>query len=145
MANQNQCYFTGHIGNLEIRYTQDKIPITTFSLAMNKSKKYNDGQWVNQTTWIKCKSFNKVAEYINNYAIKGTFIRITAAYQENKWNDNSGQKRISPEFLVNEIEILGNWKDKNMQENQGKLNMLMTNQRKNNAIIETDFDDDIPF
>ncbi|QBY43198.1 single-stranded DNA-binding protein [Arsenophonus nasoniae] len=113
MANQNQCNFTGRIGKLEIRYTQDKIPITAFSIAISKSRKDNSGQWIDDTTWINCKAFKQIAEYINNYAQKGTFVRITAAYQENKWTDKSGQQRISPEFLVNDVEILGNRKERN--------------------------------
>lgn len=34
MANQNQCHFTGRIGKLDIRCTQDKTPITVFSLSL---------------------------------------------------------------------------------------------------------------
>ncbi|QBY44169.1 single-stranded DNA-binding protein [Arsenophonus nasoniae] len=145
MANQNQCNFTGRIGKLEIRYTQDKIPITAFSIAISKSRKDNSGQWIDDTTWINCKAFKQIAEYINNYAQKGTFVRITAAYQENKWTDKSGQQRISPEFLVNDVEILGNRKERKPQESQGKLNMPTTSQPNNNPVIEPDFDDDIPF
>ncbi|MFS1564376.1 MAG: single-stranded DNA-binding protein [Candidatus Arsenophonus phytopathogenicus] len=44
-----------------------------------------------------------MAEYINNYAQKGTFVRVTASYKENKWTDKSGQQRISPEFLGIEL------------------------------------------
>ncbi|HGJ5865734.1 single-stranded DNA-binding protein [Arsenophonus nasoniae] len=145
MANQNQCNFTGRIGKLEIRYTQDKTPITAFSIAISKSRKDNSGQWINETTWINCKAFKQIAEYINNHAQKGSFVRVTAAYQENKWTDKSGQQRISPEFLVNDVEILGNRKERKPQESQGKLNMPTTSQPNNNPVIEPDFDDDIPF
>lgn len=145
MANQNQCNFTGRIGKLEIRYTQDKSPITAFSIAISKSRKDNSGQWINETTWINCKAFKQIAEYINNHAQKGSFVRVTAAYQENKWTDKSGQQRISPEFLVNDVEILGNRKERKPQESQGKLNMPTTSQPNNNPVIEPDFDDDIPF
>ncbi|MFS1538886.1 MAG: single-stranded DNA-binding protein [Candidatus Phlomobacter fragariae] len=96
MANQNQCHFTGRTGKLEIRYTQDKIPITVFSLAISKSRKDANGQWIEKTTWINCKAFKEKTEYINNQAHKGSFVRITATYQENKWTDKSGQQRISP-------------------------------------------------
>lgn len=145
MANQNQCNFTGRIGKLEIRYTQDKIPITAFSIAISKSRKDNNGQWIDDTTWINCKAFKQIAEYINNHAQKGTFVRITTAYQENKWTDKSGQQRISPEFLVNDIEILGNRKERKPQESQSKPNLPTTNQSSNNPVIEPDFDDSIPF
>uniref|UniRef100_A0A3B0LWS7 Single-stranded DNA-binding protein n=1 Tax=Arsenophonus endosymbiont of Trialeurodes vaporariorum TaxID=235567 RepID=A0A3B0LWS7_9GAMM len=107
MANQNQGNFTGRIGKLEIRYTQDKNLISIFSIAINKSRKDNSGQWINETTWINCKAFKQIAEYINNQAQKGTFVSVTTNYQENKWTDKSGQQRITPEFLVNDIKILG--------------------------------------
>ncbi|WP_063657927.1 single-stranded DNA-binding protein [Candidatus Arsenophonus triatominarum] len=145
MANHNQCNFTGRIGKLDIRYTQDKNPISVFSIAISKSRKDNSGQWIDDTTWINCKAFKQVAEYINNHAQKGTFVRVTTAYQENKWTDKSGQQRLSPEFLVNEIEILGNRKEIKPQESQDRLNMPTTNQPDSNTIIEPDFDDSIPF
>ncbi|HGJ5884094.1 single-stranded DNA-binding protein [Arsenophonus sp.] len=141
MANQNQCHFTGRIGKLDIRYTQDKAPIIAFSLAISKSRKDNSGQWIDDTTWINCKAFKQIAEYINNHAQKGTFVRITTAYQENKWTDKSGQQRISPEFLVNAVEILGNRKEKKSQASQDRLNMPTTN-----PIHQADFEDEnIPF
>lgn len=146
MANQNQCHFTGHIGKLDIRYTQDKIPITAFSIAINKSRKDNNGQWIDDTTWINCKAFKQIAEYINNQVQKGTFVRITATYQENKWTDKSGQQRISPEFLVNDIEILGNRKERKPLEIQDRTNMPTTNQPNSNAIHQANLEDeDIPF
>jgi len=144
MANQNQCHFTGRIGNLAIRYTQDNLPITAFSLAISKARKDTNGQWIDETTWINCKAFKQVAEYINNYAQKGAFVRVTASYKENKWTDKSGQQRVSPEFLVNDIEILGNRKEKKPQESQGKLN-IPTSQLNNNTALEPDFDANAPF
>ncbi|MFS1584028.1 MAG: single-stranded DNA-binding protein [Candidatus Arsenophonus phytopathogenicus] len=146
MANQNQCHFTGRIGKLEVRYTQDKNPISVFSLAISKSRKDNSGQWIDDTTWINCKAFKQIAEYINNYAQKGTFVRVTAAYKENKWTDKSGQQRISPEFLVNDVEILSNRKERKPQESQSRPNLPTTNQPNSNAIHQTDFEDEyIPF
>lgn len=145
MANQNQCNFTGRIGKLEILYTQDKNPISVFSLAISKSRRDNSGQWIDHTTWINCKAFKQIAEYVNNHAQKGTFVRVTTTYLENKWTDKSGQQRISPEFLVNDIELLGNRKEKNSQESHDKTNVSTTNQPNSNTIIEPDFDDSIPF
>ncbi|WP_119711624.1 single-stranded DNA-binding protein [Arsenophonus endosymbiont of Aleurodicus floccissimus] len=127
MANQNQCNFTGHIGKLEIRYTQDKIPITAFSIAISKSRKDNSCQWIDDTTWINCKAFKQIAEYINNHRQKGTFVRVTTTYQENKWTNKSGQQRITPEFLDNDVEIWCNRKEKNSQESQAEPNMPTTN------------------
>ncbi|QBY42507.1 single-stranded DNA-binding protein (plasmid) [Arsenophonus nasoniae] len=149
MANQNQCNFTGRIGKLDIRYIPSNdifIPFTTFSLAISKSRKDSNGQWIDDTTWINCKAFKQIAEYIEKHAQKGTFVRVTTAYQENKWTDKSGQQRISPEFLVNDVEILGNRKERKPQESQGRPNLSTANQPNSNAIHQADFEDeDIPF
>ncbi|MFS1538664.1 MAG: single-stranded DNA-binding protein [Candidatus Phlomobacter fragariae] len=149
MANQNQCNFTGRIG-LETHYTQGKTPIAAFLLAISKSRKNNNGQWIEKTTWISCKAFKKKAEYINNQAQKGSFIRTTATYQENKWTDKSGQQRTSPEFLINDFPILGNRKERKQQENQDKVwDIPNTSQTNNNTELELDFDTDtdtdVPF
>ncbi|MCW2254207.1 single-stranded DNA-binding protein [Providencia alcalifaciens] len=54
MQDMNQCNFTGRIGNLELKYTPSGTAIMQFSLAVGNSKKGDDGQWIDQTTWIRC-------------------------------------------------------------------------------------------
>ncbi|MDC9591552.1 single-stranded DNA-binding protein [Xenorhabdus sp. XENO-10] len=118
MANLNQCNFTGRIGNMEMRYSPNGMAIMVFSVAVNKSKKDANGQWIDQTTWLRCKAFKGTAEYIERNAQKGSLVRITAEYQEAKWQDKTGQDRSMPEFIVNDVEVLGNRKEQQGQGNQ---------------------------
>ncbi|WP_074168208.1 single-stranded DNA-binding protein [Candidatus Arsenophonus triatominarum] len=145
MANQNQCNFTGRIGHIETRYTPDNFPITHLSLAVSKSKKDKTGNRINQTTWVRCVLFGEKADYANKVIQKGYFVRISANFQEQKWTDKTGNERASSQFLVNEIEILDNRKEKKQQESQARPNVPTTNQPDSNTIIEPDFDDSIPF
>lgn len=112
----NQCNFTGRIGNLELKYTPNGTAIMQFSLAVGDSKKGDNGQWTDQTTWIRCKAWKGTAEFMDRNTQKGTQIRITARVEVEEWEDKqTGQKRTATIFNVREVQPLSNRKDSNNQ------------------------------
>lgn len=138
--NQNQCFFTGRIGNdLELRYTTSGTAIVNISLAVGKSWK-KDGKKQEQTTWLRCIAFKNDAEYLMKFAQKGSLIRIESAFQERKWTDQQGQDRNTSEFLIRGLEIMANWK-----EHADPQNEASNQQPSSKDSSPPDFDDDIPF
>nr|WP_282555824.1 single-stranded DNA-binding protein [Providencia rettgeri] len=112
----NQCNFTGRIGNLELKYTPNGTAIMQFSLAVGDSKKGDNGQWIDQTSWIRCKAWKGTAEFMDRNTQKGTQIRITARVEVEEWEDKqTGQKRTATIFNVREVQPLSNRKDSNNQ------------------------------
>ncbi|WP_341353047.1 single-stranded DNA-binding protein [Proteus mirabilis] len=160
MQDMNQCNFTGRIGNLELKYTPNGTAIMQFSLAVGDSKKGDNGQWTDQTTWIRCKAWKGAAEFMDRNTQKGTQIRITARVEVEEWEDKqTGQKRTATIFNVREVQPLSNRKDNNNQagsqkpqQNQGwgqpqqpqAPKQASSNQAPQNE-PPMDFDDDIPF
>lgn len=87
-----------------------------FSLAVGDSKKGDNGQWTDQTTWIRCKAWKGAAEFMDRNTQKGTQIRITARVEVEEWEDKqTGQKRTATIFNVREVQPLSNRKDNNNQ------------------------------
>lgn len=152
----NQCNFTGRIGSLELKYTPNGTAIMQFSLAIGDSKKGDNGQWIDQTTWIRCKAWKGTAEFMDRNTQKGTQIRITARAEVEEWEDKqTGQKRTATVFNVREAQPLSNRKDSGSNQQAGSQKkpqqqgwgQPQQQQQLSPQNIEPpiDFDDDIPF
>lgn len=136
MANNlNQCLFTGRIGKIEERYTSDNKLIVNFSMAIGSYKKNGDN-YENVTDWANLRAFGKIAEKVRDKG-KGAFIRVTARYKTDKWQDQYGNNKTAIYFIVDDFEALTFDKSGNQSEQSSE-------QTPTQAQQDT-FDDDIPF
>ena len=141
MSNLNKCFFTGRIGNdLELRYTPKGTMVLNFSIAVNSQRKDASGEWVGHTTWVRLVAFNSEAKFLSIYAQKGTALRVTTEYRENKYQDEQGKDRYSSGFVIREVEITGGWKEQ--QNTSANLEPPALQPNTEPAI---DFDDNVPF
>ena len=98
----NICHFIGRAGrDAEVRFTQDGKAIASFSLAIGR--KWNGEE---STTWINCKAFGKLAEICGEYVTKGKQVYVGCEYRLNQW-EKDGEKKSSPEFIVQTMQLLG--------------------------------------
>ena len=100
----------------ELKYTQSTEPVavTRFSVAVNRKYK-RDGE--PDADFFNCITFGKTAEFVSKYFSKGKMIGVAGSIRNNSWTDNNGQKRISTEILVDEVEFCGGkTEEKNAQE-----------------------------
>ena len=68
------------IGNLgkepEMRYTPSGQPVTTLSVATNRSHSNGSGQQVKETTWFRVTVWGKQAETCNQFLHKGSKVLV---------------------------------------------------------------------
>jgi single-strand DNA-binding protein len=68
------------IGNLgkdpEMRYLPDGRPVTTMSVATNRTYKDANGQQVKETVWFRVSVFGKTAESCAQYLAKGRMVLV---------------------------------------------------------------------
>jgi len=81
-----------------IRYAGE-TPIASFTVAVDRHTKEK------QADFIQCKAFNKTAELIEKYLVKGSQVGIEGAIQTGSY-DKEGQKIYTTEVIVNRIEFL---------------------------------------
>ena len=60
----------------EMRYTPDGTPVCTFSVAVNRRWKSQEGQQVEETTWFRVSAWRKLAELCNEYLSKGRLVMV---------------------------------------------------------------------
>ena len=117
----------------ELKYTQSGTAICNFSGAYNK--KYKDQEQVSYFNYV---AWGKTAELINQYVKKGQQLGIESEAQQDRWEDQNGNKRSAIKFNVREITFIGNKSDNGNGNNQ--------NNSQSNDMQNSPFDDDLmPF
>lgn len=108
MKGLNQVQLIGNLGaDPEMRYTPAGKAVATFSMAT--SRKYNgqDGNLVEETTWHKVVTWEKVAESCNKALTKGDPVFCQGRINNRSWEDDTGQKHYASEIVANQVIFLG--------------------------------------
>ena len=133
----NKITATGRIAaDAEVRFTPSGDPVASFRIASDVG--FGDKK---TTNWFSCQVWGKRGESLAPHLIKGTPVTVFGALTLREWNDKEGQKRLSPDIRIDEIELQGGKKDSEpSQPKQEQRNA----QGAPKASI-SDMDDDIPF
>lgn len=146
----------------ELRSTNSGTSICTFSVAVNKRKRQQDGSYQDVAMFFECVLYGKLADSISQYLVKGQQVVINGSLDEDKWQDkNTGANRSKIKIIVSSVVLTGGSKSndggQNRQQppkqqtnsygNQGTLQPQQnTPQQSNEPVPPEDFvDDDIPF
>ncbi len=114
------------IGNLtkdpEMRYTAAGIPVTRFTIAVNRG--YGDNK---QVDFLRISTWRKLAEFCGEYLAKGRSVAIEGSLQLSEY-EKDGKDRVFAEIMADRVEVL-NKKDSQSDE----------------APTKSGSDEDIPF
>jgi len=104
-----QITLVGNLGNdPEMRYTPSGVPVTSFSLAVNKSWTGQDGQKQDKTTWFRITTWRKQAEIVSQYLTKGRQVLVIGEVEEARpWTDKDGNQRASLEVTATTVRFIG--------------------------------------
>lgn len=98
------------IGNLgrdaEMRYTPSGAPVTEFSVAVNRRRRTQDGQWIDETDWYRVVCWNRLAEFADQYLKRGMRVYVDGRLQLRRYTANDGTERMSVEVIANDVIIL---------------------------------------
>src|SRR5690349_10357267 len=89
-----------------MKYTQQGTPITTFSVAVSRSRKSPDGQVIDETEWFRVVAWERLAETCNEYLHKGSKVYIEGRLQTRKYTGQDGQERQIVEVVAQEMQLL---------------------------------------
>jgi len=98
------------IGNLgrdpEMRFTPSGKPVTHFTLAVTRSRRTPDGEFVNETEWFRINCWDRQAEIADQYLSKGSKIYVEGRVHLSQYTGNDGQERASLEVTATEFLML---------------------------------------
>jgi single-strand DNA-binding protein len=131
----NKLMISGHaVRDPELKYAPGKgTPVTRFTLAVERKMKNAEGK--READFIPCVSFKSVAEYIANYAVKGSFLEIVGHMQSGSYTNQEGKKVYTLHCIVEEVKIIGSKKEGQAEQPTGQ----------ENTFIPVEDDEDIPF
>ena len=105
----NLVVLTGRLtADPELKTTPNGIPVTTFSIAVNRNYRAGEEQ---QTDFINIVAWRQRAEFITKYFKKGSMIGIEGSIQTRKYQDKNGNSRTAFEVVVNNAQFVESKRD----------------------------------
>ena len=135
----NLVVLTGRLtADPELKTTTNGIPVTTFSIAVNRNYRAGEEQ---QTDFINIVAWRQRAEFITKYFKKGNLIGIEGSIQTRRYQDKNGNNRTIFEVVVNNAQFV-----------ESKRDGAATNEPASYSNADAsdfaeigDMDDDLPF
>ena len=90
----------------EMRYTPSGRPVTTFTVATDRTWNTTNGERHSETEWFNIVAWGNLAEICKQHLAKGKLVYIEGRLQTRRWEDSEGNKRTSTEIIANEMIIL---------------------------------------
>ena len=85
----------------ELRRTQSGTPVASFSLAVDRDFRDNNGE--KKTDFIDCVAWRGTGEFVSKYFAKGRMAVVEGRLQIRDWTDKDGNKRRSAEVIAESI------------------------------------------
>ena len=82
----------------ELRNTQSNIPVTSFTLAVDRSFGKEK-----QTDFLDIVAWRNTAEFVSKWFRKGMLVAVSGRMQTRTWEDKQGNKRKTVEVVADEV------------------------------------------
>ncbi len=137
----------------ELKYTNNNIPVATFTLAINRPFSNQGGE--KQTDFINIVVWRKQAETAKNYISQGSLVAVEGRIQTRSYDAQDGTKRYITEIVADNIQFLESKKQSQMRTKSDEATDFNKNDASNINIEKDPFadfgsnieisDDELPF
>jgi len=121
----------------DLRYTPNGVAVANFNIAVDRPFKGQEGK--QETDFINCVAWRKLAENLAEYQKKGSLIAVTGSITTRNYDGQDGKRVYVTEVLANSIEYLESKNSSGSGSNGNSQNNYNGNQQK-----QSQYDDD-PF
>ena len=88
----------------ELRYTPSNQAVATFTLAVNRNFKNQDGE--READFVNCVIWRQQAENLANWAKKGALIGVIGRIQTRSYDNQQGQRVYVTEVVAESFQLL---------------------------------------
>ena len=107
MGSLNKVQIIGNLGaDPEMRFTASGQAVATFNVAVNRRYQTRDGERREETEWVRCVAWARLAETTSQYLTKGSQVYLEGRLQTRQWEDREGQRRYTTEVVANDVQFL---------------------------------------
>ncbi|AWX97005.1 Single-stranded DNA-binding protein 1 [Streptococcus suis] len=117
----------------ELRYTPSNQAVATFTLAVNRNFKNQDGE--READFVNCVIWRQQAENLANWAKKGALIGVTGRIQTRSYDNQQGQRVYVTEVVAESFQLL---------ESRGQQSNSQDGSSGNSSPMDIQ-DEDLPF
>jgi single-stranded DNA-binding protein 3 len=129
--------------DVELRYTPSNVAVATFTLAVNRTFKNENGD--READFINCVMWRQQAENLANWAKKGALIGITGRIQTRSYDNQQGQRVYVTEVVAETFQLLeSKGQQGNQQGQRGQEQQQAPDFSRQGAAMDIS-DDDLPF
>ena len=118
------------------------VVVTRFTLAIDRRFQRQGEE--RQTDFLNIVAFNKTAEFVKKYFIKGQLALVSGSIQTRSWDGPDGQKRYATDIIAEEVNVVGSKKD-NPQGGGAASDFSESVKPAANEFMPLDDDDSLPF
>ena len=136
----------------ELRHTSSDIPVTSFTLAVDRS--YVKAGTERQADFINIVCWRSTAEFACKYFKKGQLVAVEGSIQTRSYTDNQGIKRKAFDVVANNVHFAEPRRDSYSGSQSGSGYESHQDQQQstdavsngdNGDFVEIDGEDDLPF
>jgi single stranded DNA-binding protein (ssb) len=117
MATFNNVTLLGNVGNVsKVTEFEGANKVVTFSLATKSG--YGEKA---VTQWHDCKAWNKTADVVEKYVVKGMQVLVNGELTYRTWTDKEGKTRKTTEVVVHTLQMCGGREEGGKPQNQADM------------------------
>jgi len=107
-ANFNKVLLMGNLTrDVELKFTPSNQAVAQIGIAVNRRYRTKEGEDREETTFVDCEAWGRVAEVMNQYLAKGRPVFIEGRLKLDQWEDKDGGKRSKLKVVVENFQFIG--------------------------------------
>lgn len=107
MASFNRVILMGNLTrDVELRYTGSQLAVTDIGLAVNDKRKNQQGEWIEEVTFVDITLWGRTAEIAAEYLTKGAPVLIEGRLKLDSW-EKDGKKNYKLKVVGENMRLLG--------------------------------------
>ena len=127
----------------ELRHTASEIPVTSFTLAVDRG--YVKAGTERQADFIDIVCWRQTAEFVAKYFHKGQLVAVEGSIQSRSYTDSQGNKRKATEIVASNVHFAEPRKDATGGYVAQTGQPSSESNGDNGDFVEIAGDDDLPF
>jgi single-strand DNA-binding protein len=107
MISLNKVFLTGNLTrDPELRYTPNGTAVAGFGVAVNRRYTTKEGDRKEEVDFFEVEVWDKQAENCNEYLSKGRGILVEGRLRQDRWEDESGNKRSKLKIVASSVQFM---------------------------------------
>jgi len=107
MASFNRVILLGNLTrDVEVRYLQSGTAVADIGMAVNDRRKGQNGEWIDETTFVDVTLWGRTAEVAGEYLSKGSPLLVEGRLKYDTW-EKDGQKRSKLSVVCERMQMVG--------------------------------------